>query len=102
KGRDHISITHQGVGIRSYLDFKLRGSIWLTGGYERYHLSEFRRIEQLKNQNAWQQSGLIGLSKRYKISKKLKGEMKLMWDFLSYYQIPKTQAIQFRIGYKIK
>ena len=102
RGWDHISLSHQGLSIRSYIDMKLKVNIWLAGGYERNHLSEFKNIQQLSKKSAWQESGLVGLSKRYKVSKKLKGEMKLMWDFLSYKQIPRTQAIIFRIGYHIK
>jgi len=45
---------------------------------------------------------LIGLSKKYSVIKKLEGEMKLLWDFLSYQQVPRTQAILFRIGYALK
>jgi len=102
RGWDHFSLTHQGVGLRSYLDFQLKAGLYLSGGYEKNHLSQFKSIQQLKDYSAWQSSGLIGLSKRYKAGKKLKGEMKLLWDFLSYQQVPRTQAIVFRIGYKIK
>jgi len=42
------------------------------------------------------------LSKKYQVSKNLKGEMKLLWDFLSYQQVPRTQTILFRIGYSLK
>jgi len=97
----HIKVTHQGVGIRSYADWKIKGSIWLSGGYEMNYRSEIRSIEQLKDYSAWQQSGLVGLSKKYRVSQKLKGNIQLLWDFLSYQQIPKTQAIIFRIGYKL-
>lgn len=98
---DHIKITHQGVGLRSYLDYKLKGSLFLSGGYEQNYRSEIHSLQQLKDQSAWQSSGLIGLSKKYKVGK-LKGDMKLLWDFMSYQQIPRTQAIVFRVGYSLK
>jgi hypothetical protein len=99
---DHIRITHQGVGLRSYLDIKLKGSLYISGGYEQNYRSQIHSIEQLKDYPAWQSSALIGMNKKYKLKGKLKGEMKLLWDLLSYNQIPKTQAILFRIGYALK
>lgn len=102
RGWNNIRITHEGLGLRSYLDYKLKGSLYISGGYEQNYRTAFNTIEQLKDFTAWQSSGLIGLSKKYKVSKKLKGDMKLLWDFLSYQQVPRTQAILFRIGYNLK
>lgn len=101
-GWNHIAISHQGLGLRSFVDYKLKGSLFLSGGYEQNYRSGFRSIDQLKDYSAWQSSGLLGLSKKYKVSKKLKGEMKILWDFLSYQQVPRTQSILFRIGYSLK
>lgn len=98
-GWEHIRITHQGVGLRSYVDYKLKGSLYISGGYEQNYRSQFQHIEQLRNYSAWQTSGLIGLSKKYKISSKLKGNMQLLWDFLGTRQMPQTQAVLFRVGY---
>jgi len=98
KNFSNIRITHQGMGLRSFLDVQLKGSVWVSGGYELNHQQEFNRLDQLQGLNAWQRSGLIGLSKKYSIGKK-KGNMQLLWDFLSYSQLPKTQALKFRIGY---
>jgi biopolymer transport protein ExbD len=102
RGWDNIAISHQGVGIRSYIDYQLKGSFFLSGGYEQNYRSEIRTIEALKDRSTWQSSGLIGLSKKYKVSQKLKGQMQLLWDFLSYKQLPQTQALVFRIGYTLK
>ncbi len=99
-GKDisHIKISNQGLGLRSYADVKLKGSFWISGGYEYNYQHEFSRLEQLKDLDAWQKSGLIGLSKKYKIGKK-KGNLQLLWDFLSYSQVPRTQPLKFRVGY---
>ena len=102
RGWDHIRLTHEGLGLRSYLDYQLKGSLYISGGYEQNYRTAFNSVQQLQDYSAWQSSGLLGLSKKYKVSKKLKGEMKLLWDFLSQQQVPKTQAILFRIGYSIK
>lgn len=102
RGWGHIRMTSEGVGLRSYLDYKLKGSLYLSGGYEQNYRTAFNSVEQLKDYSAWQSSGLIGLSKKYKVSRKLKGDMKLLWDFLSYGQVPRTQTILFRVGYSLK
>ncbi|HEX2607660.1 MAG TPA: hypothetical protein VHK91_09790 [Flavisolibacter sp.] len=101
-GWNNISLSHQGVGIRSYVDYQLKGTLFISGGYEQNYRSIITDITQLKDYSAWQSSGLLGLSKKYKLRGKLKGEMKLLWDFLSQQQIPKSQAILFRIGYSLK
>ena len=101
KNIQHINITHQGVGLRSFVDWKIKGSFWLSGGYESNYRREFKTMDELKYLNAWQQSGLIGLSKVLSLKAKFfkKTKLQLLWDFLSYQQVPITQPILFRIGY---
>lgn len=102
-GKDirHISISHQGVGIRSFADWKIKGSFWLTGGYEMNYRAAFNNLDVLKNMNAWQQSGLIGLSKIISLKTKFfkHTRLQLLWDLLSYQQLPRTQPLLFRVGY---
>lgn len=100
----NIKITHQGIGLRSFIEWKLKGAFWLAGGYEMNYRSDFERITELRDRSAWQESGLIGISKvvdlRSKVLKKTK--VQLLWDFLSYSQAPRTTAILFRVGYTLK
>lgn len=98
KNFSNIRITHQGIGLRSFIDMKLKGNFWITGGYELNHQQEFSRLDVLKNLNAWQKSGLLGLTKKFKTGKK-NGNVQLLWDLLSYTQVPRTTPIKFRIGY---
>jgi hypothetical protein len=102
KGWDNIKITNEGIGLRTFIDWKLKGSLFISGGYEQNHRSRFSSFEQLRSLSSWQSSGLIGLSKKYNVSKKLKGNVQLLWDFLSYRQVPQTQAVLFRLGYSLK
>ena len=99
-GKDiqHIKISHEGVGMRSYLDYQLKGSFWLTGGYERMYNASFKRVDELKNLRAWRESGLIGLKKKQQVGK-VKGDIQLLWDFLSYRQVSRGQAVKFRVGW---
>jgi len=109
-GWNNIKLTQEGAGFRSYVDWKLKGSFWISGGYEMNYKPQLRNILITsptgggREGAAWQQSGLIGLSKvisvRMKFFKKTK--LQLLWDFLSYQEVPRTQPIVFRIGYNLK
>lgn len=99
-----IRLSSQGIGLRSFMDVRLKGSIWITGGYEQNYLPALG--EQLEGLGipglthpSWQASGLVGLSKKYTIGKKTHN-LQLLWDFLSYRQIPRTEALKFRVGFK--
>lgn len=94
-----IAITHEGISLRSFLDYKIlkRNSIWITGGYEQNFMQRFSQLPQLANYSQWQQSGLLGLTKKYKIGRKM-GNVQLLWDFLSYQQRSPTQEFIFRTG----
>jgi hypothetical protein len=94
----NIRISHQGVGLRSFLDWKLKGQFFMSGAYEQNYFSEIRSISQLRDFSSWKSSFLMGVSKKYSIGKKKKGEMKLMYDFFSQTKSPVTSPVVFRIG----
>jgi hypothetical protein len=96
----NLRLSHQGIGLRSYVDIKAKGSIWISGGYEWNYQAAFSSIVDLKDNSAWQRSALIGCSKKFSIGKK-KGKAQLLWDFLSYRQMPVTPALKFRIEYQL-
>lgn len=95
----NIRITHQGVGLRSFLDWKIKGGFYISGGYEQNYFAEIRNISQLRDYSAWKTSALLGVSKKYNIGKKKKGEMKILYDFFSQTKIPKTSAVLVRLGF---
>ncbi len=107
-GFKDIHFSTQGFGLRSYVDVKLKGGIWISGGYEKNYQNELTPASQEIGTGSfqgrgvritpWQTSGLIGITKKYKIGKKT-NSLQLLWDFLSYQQVPKTQPIVFRVGY---
>jgi DNA repair exonuclease SbcCD ATPase subunit len=99
KGWDHISFGHLGLGFRSFLDWRIRGTFFINGGFEENYQNTFTSLNQLKSQNMWRGSALLGLSKKYQINPKLKGNIMVLYDFLAPRQLPKTDAIKVRIGY---
>jgi hypothetical protein len=103
----HIHITNQGMGLRSYIDIKLKGSFYLSGGLEYNYqpiTSDSLNTNTVMHWNelsSWSKSGLIGVSKIVSIKSKFfkKTKLQLLFDFLSYQQVPRTQPIKFRVGY---
>ena len=98
-GLKDIHISNEGIGLRSYIDIKAKGNIWLSGGFEYNYLSSFRSLQDLHNNiDVWQRSALMGLSKKYKIGKK-EGNAQLLYDFLHSRQTPPSTALKFRLGW---
>ena len=102
-GRDirHIRLSHEGFGVRSFIDMKLKGSFFIAVGVEYNYYNSFETFQQLKDSDQWKQHALIGLSKKYKVSRKIKGEIKFLYDFFYKNQLPQTQPVVFRLGYKL-
>jgi len=102
-GKDikHIAVSSEGIGIRSFVEVKLKGSFHATGGFEYNYQQPFDNFDQVRSLGAWQQSGLMGISKIVSMKTKYfkKTKVQLLWDVLSYQQIPRTQPIKFRVGY---
>ena len=96
-----ISISHQGIGLRSFVDWKLKKQFYITGGFEMNYNASFKNIEQLQKYNSWQQAGLIGLSKKIKLKTKyVKGtNFQVLYDFLFKTHVVPTQPVVFRVGY---
>lgn len=96
-----MRLSHEGIGFRSFIDWKVKGSFFITGGYEKNFRSAFDRIAQLEEHAAWQSSGLVGLTKVVRIKSKYfkKTKVQLLYDLLYQQQIPTTQPLIFRIGY---
>jgi hypothetical protein len=101
-GIQHISFTSQGIGLRPFfLDIKIKGSFSASGGLEFNHTRPFASYQQLRHWDEWTRSGLIGVSKSVSMKSRVfkKTKVQLLWDFLSYQQVPRTQAVVFRVGY---
>jgi hypothetical protein len=98
-GFNNIRFSHQGVGLRSFLDWKLKGTFFINGGFEQNYNAAFTNTDQLRNIDNWQGSALIGISKKYKVSSKLKGNVILLYDFLYNQHVPRTDPIKLRLGY---
>lgn len=97
----NIRISHEGVGLRSFLDVKLKYRIWISGGAEVNYRESFHRISALQQYSAWKPSALLGVTKKYKASKKMNGSIQLLYDFLYKDQLMQSQPLVFRVGYSL-
>lgn len=98
EGLNHIKLTNQGIGLRSFIDIKAKKSIWLTGGFEYNYMQAFGGLSSLPGVDLWQKSALIGISKKFKAAKK-EGNIQLLYDFLANSEIPRGRMLKFRMGY---
>jgi len=100
-GIQHITFTSEGVGLRSFLQIKIKGTFSATGGFEYNYTTPFVNYQQLKQLQYWSRSGLLGVTKTVSMKNRVfkQTSLSLLWDFLSYQQVPQTQPFLFRIGY---
>ncbi|MBS1563605.1 MAG: hypothetical protein JST39_04415 [Bacteroidetes bacterium] len=102
-GKDisHIRFSSEGLGLRSYVDWKIKKSFFLSGGGEFNYLSAFSSIKELQDYSAWKASALLGVSKTVSLKTKFfkNTKVSLLYDFLHAAQVPQSRALVFRAGY---
>lgn len=99
-GLEQIKLSNQGVGARSFIDVKAKGSFWVTGGYEYSYMQAFARLADIRNLNVWQRSALIGITRKYMIGRK-QASMQLLYNLLYKTDNPQGTPLNFRIGYSL-
>lgn len=99
-----LNISHQGIGLRSFIDWKAKKQFFVSGGFEMNYNAQFKKISQLKSYDDWQPAGLIGITKKLNIKTKyFKGtSVQLLYDFLYRQHVPVSQPFLFRVGYSFK
>jgi hypothetical protein len=100
----HIKLNHQGIGFRSFIDWKLKKQFFVTGGLELNYNSQFKNIPQLKDHDDWQGSGLIGITRKLSFKTKLfKGtKLQLLYDLLYRQHSPVSKPVLLRAEYSFK
>jgi hypothetical protein len=101
-GWKDIHLSHQGVGLRSFAKWEIKKGWNIQGGAESNYLTAFNSISQLRALPNWQTSALLGISKQYRVSRKISGNFQVLYDFLYRQHLPNTQPILFRLGYDLK
>jgi hypothetical protein len=96
-----IRVTHEGVGLRSFLDWRIKGKFWASGGYEWNYRSRLESLNIIKAMHSWQQSALMGLQVKQSIGKN-NSTVSILYDVLWRRHVPQTQPLLFRVGYLLK
>ncbi|MFT3682276.1 MAG: hypothetical protein QM791_18530 [Ferruginibacter sp.] len=99
---DHIKFSNEGIGLRSFIDWKLKMQFFIYGGLEMNYNSQVKNIPSVKKgNNGWQRSALLGLTKKFSIRTKWfkSTSIQLLYDFLAQAHIPVSRQWLFRIGY---
>jgi hypothetical protein len=98
---NHVKLSSQGASLRSFFDFQLKKSFYASGGYELNYQQAFTSFSQISSVNDWTRSGLVGISKVVSLNSKFfkKTKVQLLLDIISFYQIPRTNPVKFRVGY---
>ncbi|MBS1951226.1 MAG: hypothetical protein JST37_09515 [Bacteroidetes bacterium] len=96
-----IQITHQGIGMRTFLDWKIKGGFYASGSVEFMRNDGFKRVSELQQYNLLQTSGLIGVSKKLNISNQFFSATKIqvLYDVFYNKKEPVTKPFVFRIAY---
>ena len=95
----HIRLSNTGASLRSFVEWKLKNTFYLYGGTELNRLSLQRSGENAIKWYGWQTSALAGLSRKYKVSSYMKGNIAILYDFLARYYVPRTPTLKIRMGY---
>jgi len=102
-GINNIKFSFGGIALRSFLDWKLKGSFYMNGGFEYNYNTSFRNLSSIPGINGstislWKPAALLGLSKKVNLGK-AKSNVMVLYDFLAKTKSPNTQALVFRVGY---
>jgi hypothetical protein len=100
EGLNHIRLSNQGIGLRSFIDVRAKGNWWLTGGYEYNYMQQFASLRSIPNIDVWQKSALFGVTKKYNLGKKT-GNIQLLYDALANKETPHGQPVKLRFGYSL-
>jgi hypothetical protein len=99
QGWNKIHLSSEGIGMRTYVKWKLKKGFDIQGGGEWNYMIGFKKIAELKDFDSWQQSALLGLGKSISSGKKKKGTVQILFDFLYNKHQPVTQPFSLRYGY---
>jgi hypothetical protein len=99
KGFDNIKVTGEGFSLRSFLDLKWKGNLFVSGGFEYNYQSTFT-ISTIQPITDWKKSGLIGLKKTIQQKGLKKGSFRvsLLYDFFAR-QVPVSTPFLIRFGW---
>lgn len=102
-GKDirHIKFSGQGLSLRSFLEWKIKGNFFASGGFEYNYQQAIPNVRSLYSVSDWKRSALLGITKTISLKGKFlkKTKIQLLYDFFYRDKLPITEPIKFRVGY---
>lgn len=96
KSLSHITLTTEGIGFRSFANYRLKGRLHATAGIEYNKFMRINSMTELKKWTGWSRSSLAGI----KVMVSDKAGMLLLYDFEAQRSIPQTNSLKIRYHYK--
>jgi hypothetical protein len=112
---DNFYLQHGGIGIRSFMDWKLKKQFFVSGCFEMNYNQSFKSFSQVATGyrkqglgNAWQNAGLLGISKKIKFPSSSMGKkaglvkgtkISVLYDFLYNTHFTPSNPLVIRVGY---
>jgi hypothetical protein len=97
----NIKISYQGYNVRSFLEYKLKGTFWIYGGYELNHRMPSAIAPESHSNDQPIASGLLGISKKIPVKSSFlkQTRVQLLYDFLNHHQYANRIPIVFRMSF---
>jgi hypothetical protein len=95
-----IRFSHQGAGYGAFANYRVWKGLGVQAGFERNWRME-TEVNENRYPSGWMSSALAGLTWEYGVGKKVKGTAGVFFDFLHRRHTPETNAILWRMGWKI-
>lgn len=99
----HIRFSNEGMGLRTFIDWKIKREIFITGGYEINSNMGLKNMGIAADGNTWKVAALIGLTKKVNLKTKwFKGSnLQILYDFLNRQHWPESNPWILRMGYRL-
>jgi hypothetical protein len=98
-GWQHIRLSNEGIGGRTFIEYKTGKSFYLHAAAEWNYMNRFGKLNELYKTDKWQKSALAGLSKKINLKGKMNGSVEFLYDFLYRSHFPVSNPFVYRIGY---
>ncbi|MBW8687679.1 hypothetical protein [Chitinophaga rhizophila] len=98
-GWNEIALSREGIGLRAFVDWRLRNTFFINGSVEQHYMSVIRRAGQSIEPGSWMRSVLLGISKQYAVGAWLKGNLMLLYDLLASDTRLLGSPVKLRMGY---
>lgn len=99
KSISHITLTSEGIGLRSFATYKLKGIFHATSGLEYNRFMHINSAAELKDWNGWTISSLAGIKVVIGSKSKFNASMILLYDFNAVRSITQSSPLKLRYQY---